>query len=138
MDSQVERIYIGLPEHLKDKVFWVERAKRTNELSHIPGGTDVVMEYHNSQVLGYDWIKDPFNYIRAMDVIQECFIPWGENKYRIRFNLDLFKTKVSGIFIRKYKTENYKIVYFEKVWDSATTNETPFRAIDKFLSSENL
>ena len=92
MENQIEKIYIGLPEDLKDKVFWVARPYRTNLLSHIEGGTDVIMEYHNGDVLGYDWIKEPFQYIRALDVMKECWSTGDDPKIlRMHFDNNLFK-----------------------------------------------
>ena len=61
----LSRVYIGLPRHLDDIVLWVDRQYRTNFLSHIPGGYDVVVEYHDGRALGYDWIKYPWAYIRT-------------------------------------------------------------------------
>jgi hypothetical protein len=139
MDSEVERIYIGLPEELKEKVFWVTRPYRTNPLSHIPGGTDIIVEYHNGEVLGYDWIKEPFNYIREIDVVKECCSNGDDpDVISFDFDLELFKSKVSGIFIRKFKTENHKSVNFEKVWNSKTTTDSPLNAIDNFILQEYL
>ncbi len=60
-----ERVYIGLPLRLAHVVLWVDRTYRTNPLSHIPGGYDVVVEYHDGRALGYDWIKMPWAYIRT-------------------------------------------------------------------------
>jgi hypothetical protein len=135
MDEEIERISIGLPNDLKDRVFWVARPYRTNSLSYIPGGTEIIMEYHNGQVLGYDWIKYPIDYINGMEIMKECWS--GGNDTNIwDCDFDLFKAKVSGIFIRKYKTENYRTACFEKVWDSANSEDSPLDVIDYFLAKE--
>lgn len=61
--SGIRRVYINLPKHLADRVFWPARKYRKNALSHIEGGVDVVVEFHDGRVLGYDWIKSTYAYI---------------------------------------------------------------------------
>lgn len=65
ISMEPERVYIGLPLYLADIILWVDRQYRTNPLSYIPGGYDVVVEYHDGRALGYDWIKKPWAYIRT-------------------------------------------------------------------------
>jgi hypothetical protein len=60
--DRIKRVSLGLPKSLVNDVLWVAREYRTNPLSHEPGGSDVVVEYHNDEVLGYDWIKFPSKY----------------------------------------------------------------------------
>lgn len=62
MSDSIKKIYLGLPEHIASKVLWVERKFRINELSHQPGGYDIVIEYHSGNVFAYDWIKKPSHY----------------------------------------------------------------------------
>jgi len=61
--SGILRVYIGLPNHLADRVFWPARKYRKNALSHIEGGVDFVVEFDDGRVLGYDWIKSTYAYI---------------------------------------------------------------------------
>ena len=59
----IRNVFLGLPESLKDLVLWVNDKYRTNPLSLQPGGSDVVVEYHNNNVYGYDRIKFPSAYV---------------------------------------------------------------------------
>lgn len=64
MSTKIKRIYLGIPEKLIDQILWVSRNYRTNHLSHIGGGGDIIVEYHKkNKVLGYDLIKYPSRYI---------------------------------------------------------------------------
>lgn len=133
MNKEIERIYVGLPEYLKDKVIWVTRSYRTNELSHIPGGEDIVIEYQNGTVYGYDWVKNPCEYIKNIDAVRECWVDSKDNDILGKeFDVNLFKTKVSGIYYREYVTEHYKTVQYVMVWDAEKDNISPQAAIGEY------
>lgn len=55
---------LGLPENIR--MFWVERESRTNPLSHQEGGYDVIVVYKHEDAKGYDWIKFPPAYLKAI------------------------------------------------------------------------
>lgn len=63
---RIKNVYNGIPGALVDEIMWVQRKYRTNRLSHIEGGSDVVVEYHEGDVFGYDWIKRPSEYIKSI------------------------------------------------------------------------
>jgi len=48
------------------KPYKVGRSFRTNEMSFVPGGCTVIVELNNGQVLEYDKIKYPQNYIKKV------------------------------------------------------------------------
>ena len=54
--KSIKDVYDGLPEDLVNKLFWVKKKYQTNLLSHMSGGSDVVIEYLNEEVLG--WLMD--------------------------------------------------------------------------------
>jgi hypothetical protein len=56
----------GLPLHLHDQVLWVAKRFRTNSLSLEPGGSGVIVCYHQGKVLGYNNIKYPISYIKSI------------------------------------------------------------------------
>ena len=56
------KVYNGLPDDFINKIFWPDRDYRTNPLSHIPGGSDLIIEYTDEKIIGYDWIKFPDRY----------------------------------------------------------------------------
>lgn len=66
MLTEIKQVYIGLPPHLKNTIFWVARRYQTNPLSHEDGGCDIVVEYHTKKALGYHYVKYPDNYIDAI------------------------------------------------------------------------
>jgi hypothetical protein len=121
MESEIKRIYIGLPQALINKVFWVARPYRTNPLSHIEGGIDIVMEYRNGKVLGYDWIKCSTSYIYAIfgetvdnynddndfedSKDDKCFASTAHGK-SLESNIRILKSIISAIYIRKFETYN--------------------------------
>lgn len=129
----IKNIYIGLPNHLANRIKWVARKYRTNPLSFIPGGCDIVVEYHEGKVLGYDWIKKPSAYVRAIS--GELV---GLNKSEL-FSLNKskqlqFTTKnLSRVFARLYsdKTEREQS-HFLEVWNHKTSNEMPWESLKTF------
>jgi hypothetical protein len=128
-----ERVYIGLPLSLADVVRWVERKYRTNPLSHIPGGYDVVVEYHDESAWGYDWIKDPWAYIRTFFA---GLVEYGSDEFNgldETTQMEIAKNKIRGIHVKKYKDEEERsIAAFEEVWNSETANEMPWNALKRF------
>lgn len=67
MNGEIERVYYGLPEEIADEVLWVSDEYRVNPLSHIKGGSEIIVEYQNGEVLGYDKIKYPSKFIGTVD-----------------------------------------------------------------------
>lgn len=126
------RVLIGIPEGIKDKIFWVAREYRTNQLSFVPGGSDVIVVYHNSSILGYDWVKLPSRYIpKIMDKeIEVIYVGYGEMDENQQ--LHVFKTMVSSIYARKYSPDNWNSAPFEKIWDSTTSKELPWEVLKDF------
>jgi hypothetical protein len=128
-----ERVYIGLPLRLADVVLWVDRTYRTNSLSHIPGGYDVVVEYHDGRALGYDWIKKPWAYIRTFFA---GLVEYGSDEFNgldETTQMKIAKNKIRGIHVKKYKDEEERsIAAFEEVWNSETANEMPWNALKRF------
>ncbi|TAD96618.1 MAG: hypothetical protein EAZ78_09860 [Oscillatoriales cyanobacterium] len=148
-----ERVYIGLPLRLAHVVLWVDRKYRTNPLSHIPGGSDVVVEYHDGSALGYDWIKDPWAYIRTFFA---GLVEYGSdeshsgspgtgrtsdpkkgdfNKLDEKIQLEITKNKIARFYARKYNNgEEYSTAAFVEVWNSETSKEMPWNALKRFAT----
>lgn len=132
MSGSVKRVYLGLPEKFKEIVLWVARSYRTNALSHEPGGSDVVVEYHSERVLGYDWVKYPSKYIEKI-FIKDIANEYSKfEEYEKEEQLSIVKKEIARIFARKYESEEYERVAFEKVWDSKTGNQLPWEKLKKF------
>lgn len=135
--EEPSHVYVGLPEHLSHCVLWVAREYRSNPLSHIPGGSDVVVEYHNGKALGYDWIKKPSAYIRTffagiIEYAPNAFAALNEQQ-----KIEITKRKISRVFARKYKSSDERSqASFVEVWNSETSNEMPWRSLEKFESSQ--
>jgi|AntRauTorckE5430_2_1112549.scaffolds.fasta_scaffold02698_4 hypothetical protein len=47
----------------KNEIFWVDDEHRVHPWSVEPGGSTVVVEYLNGQILGYDKVKRPHRYM---------------------------------------------------------------------------
>ncbi|AFZ15223.1 hypothetical protein Cri9333_4440 [Crinalium epipsammum PCC 9333] len=132
-DMEPERVYIGLPEHLNNLVLWVSRKYRKNRLSHIPGGSDVIVEYHDGRAFGYDWIKKPSIYIGSffagiVEYASDAFNKLDENS-----QMQIAKRKIARIFARKYNDDDeYSTAAFVEVWNSETSNEMPWKSLERF------
>jgi hypothetical protein len=121
----IKRVYIGIPEDLRNLNLWGVRENRKNYLSHIPRGNDAVVEYHNKNVFGYDWIKFPSRYVNAI---------WDENKskshkdYRY-FNENrqptIIRQHISRIFAKSYEKSNYNTEPYKGIWNSKTSIKLP-------------
>ena len=128
-----EHVCIGLPEHLACLVLWVARKYRTNPLSHIPGRSDVVVEYHDERTFGYDWIKKPSVYISAffagiVEYASDDFKKLDEQR-----QIEVAKRKIARVFARKYKDESeYSTASFIEVWNSETSDEMPWKSLERF------
>lgn len=134
----LKNIYIGLPEHLAPLVLWVGREYRTNRLSHIPGGSDVVVEYHDERVFGYDWIKSPPNYIRAIIAELVDYSPRAFKKLDEESQIEITKRKISRVFTRKYEDENERsTVPFTEIWNSETSDEMPWQSLERWGRQQN-
>ena len=135
--QEIKSVYIGIPDHLSETAFWVAREYRTNPLSHIPGGYDVIVEYHNGRSLWYDWIKIPWVYIRTFfnGIIEE--VSYEFNNLDKTNQLQVVKSKISGFYTRSYKDEQARSkAEFVKVWDSETANEMPWESLEKFARKQ--
>lgn len=130
-----ERVYIGLPLRLAHVVLWVDRQYRTNRLSHIPGGSDVVVEYHDGSALGYDWIKMPDAYIRTFFA---GIIEYGSDEFNRldeKNQIEITKNKIASFYARKYNNEEeYSTAVFVEVWNSETSKEMPWNALKRFAT----
>jgi hypothetical protein len=128
----IKRVYLGLPESLIGAVLWVSREYRTNPLSHVPGGSDVVVEYHNENVFGYDWIKFPSRYVseiwsKGISEIYEDYEEWSDED-----QLEEIKKEIRSIYARKYKKENFNKVPFKEIWNSKTSNDLPWDLLEEY------
>ena len=47
------RVFTGIPEYSAKSIFLVDRECRTNSLSHSLGGTDIIVEFKNGNVGGW-------------------------------------------------------------------------------------
>jgi len=130
--DRIKRVYLGLPKNLADAVLWVAREYRTNPLSYKPGGSDVVVEYHNDNVYGYDWIKFPSKYVskiwtKGISEIHDDYEYWEEEE-----QIEEIKKEIKRIYARKYKKENFEIVPFKEIWNSETSDDLPWKLLEEY------
>jgi hypothetical protein len=128
----IKRVYLGLPKHLKDKVLWVSPEFRTNSLSHEPGGSDIVVEYHDQNVYGYDRIKMPSRYVQkfwseGISMIHENFNNLNDND-----QLDVIRQKVKSLYARKYSENNYEVEEFKEIWNHKSSVYSPLEILKEF------
>lgn len=113
-NEEPQRVYIGLPENFVNRVFWVADIYRTNIQSHEPGGYDVVVEYDNEVVRGYDRIKTPSAYIASF-----------------------FYGEIVKVYARKTADEDeYSTASFEEVWNIESSKEDPCEALKIFQQKQ--
>jgi hypothetical protein len=127
-----KRVYLGLPKAFWSQVIWVPVKYRTNPLSHQPGGADVVVEYHNKDIFGYDRIKKPARYISAIwndsiSKIYKDYHEWDEEE-----QLDEIKSNIRSIHARCYNEDDFERIYFEEIWNSETSMELPWKLLESF------
>jgi len=131
--KELKRVYVGLPEHLAHFVLWVDPKYRPNPLSHIPGGSDVIVEYQDGRVFGYDWVKIPSAYVKSFfgEIVE-----YGSNEFRElneKSQLQIAKQKLARVYARQYRNEDeYLTATFTEVWSSETSNEMPWKALQNF------
>lgn len=148
MENVIKKVYDGLPEKLRSNVFWVADKYRTNELSHIPGGTEVVVEYHNGDVFGYDCIKFSSSYIfaifrgvvenalenddddKGIDDVHVIDCSYGKS---LESNIKIIKGTLSSIYIVKYLENTKEIIAYEKIWDSETSMDDPYGTVNEYF-----
>lgn len=141
---RVKRVFLGLPKYFVDNILWVAREYRTNPLSHEPGGSDVVIEYHNDSIYCYDWIKFPSKYVskiwtKGISEIYEDYENWDEDE-----QMEEIRKEIRCIYARKYNKENFETVSFKEIWKSETSEVNPWKLLkeydnkDRFNSYSNL
>ncbi|MCA1762329.1 MAG: hypothetical protein ABR574_11215 [Cryomorphaceae bacterium] len=125
--ATIKKLQHGLPTDLARKIHWVNRSYRTNRLSHLEGGGDIVVEYENGSVLGYDWIKFPPAYISK--IFSRRLLGKDQDIRRISSEqaIDLIHEDVVRIYARP-STDEEKIVIFEEVWNR-DTQEMPWDSL---------
>ncbi len=131
-NREIKQIYTGLPKHLANHVFWPSRSYRTNHLSHIRGGSDVVVEYHEGDVFGYDWIKVPSAYIWTIFCEQITNEYYNFEYLNEKEQIHITKEKIARIFTRKSKNkDDSSTLPFKEIWNSETSQELPWKTLEK-------
>lgn len=133
MGSDIKRIYVGLPENLLSRLVYVEDDYRTNVLSHLPGGRDVVVEYANGKAFWYDRIKRPAEYIRKILIYE--IADGNESTFdnlKEETQLELTKQIIVAAYTRNHNdVSNAKTTSFKKVWNSDSSKITLIAALQE-------
>lgn len=116
--TSIKQIHHGLPLKLQKSVFWVGRTYRTHPLSHKPGGSDVVVEYRDGTVLGYDWIKKPSYYVAR--IFSRRILKNNQDLRQIADAdaISLLREEVQRIYVREI-LDSEKVSIFEEVWNDS-------------------
>tara|TARA_R110000850_G_scaffold277021_2_gene421436 strand:- start:1147 stop:1662 length:516 start_codon:yes stop_codon:yes gene_type:complete len=131
-NKKVHRVFVGVPEELINSIFWVEREYRINPLSYSIGGTYIVVEFRNSRVLGYDWVKYPAKYLEKV-LAKEVFEQSGQKG---PIDIHHLKSLVSRIYAGVISDENSERKLHE-IWASENSENLPFKKVE-ILTSESL
>jgi hypothetical protein len=118
----IDNLYIGIPDNLRDSVFWVNREYRFNDLSFNFGGTDIIVEYSDGKTYGYDWVKYPSSYIRR--IFKEDGLIDNQNE------LSSLKQRVKSIYACVFD-KNDESKKLEEIWNS-DSNELPYDKLKLF------
>ncbi len=124
----IANVYVGIPKNISEEIIWVQDKFRTNPLSFIPGGTTVVVEYHSGEVLGYDKIKRPSDYIGKFFESSNSKTSYGYNKMNELDKINFYKQRINRIFARKKKDGHI----FEEVWNCEWAQQLPWKSLVKF------
>lgn len=122
---KIKKVFIGIPPELKPLIFWVDRQYRKNELSFQIGGVDIIVEYTNGKVFGYDWVKYPGRYVKK--IFDEGFLKNSDSN-----ELETVKRNISRIFARTYSHDKYKTEPFTEVWNNKTHTTLPYSLLEKY------
>lgn len=132
MDEKIKHIYLGLPNRFKDVVLWVAKKFRTNLLSHQPGGSDIVVEYHSGKIFGYNRIKYPSRYIHRIFRYQFFHKNTTFDQYKEFEQINIIKKEINRLFTRIYEEDNFDTVHFEEIWNSKKDKVLPWIKIEEF------
>ena len=114
MDRAPLRVFVGLLSDLASRVIFVEPPYRTHEWSLIPGGSDVVVEYTNGSVSGYDNVKMPSRYVGRIWAAANAPVP-------------------SRLLVRHYADESGRVTArFEEVWNAQVGGANPLDHLRRF------
>lgn len=127
-ERQINHVYLGIPQHLFHKIIWVEQKYRTNSLSRSPGGTNVVVEFHNQDVFGYDRIKRPSAYIEKF-CNEYTTIDIEYDTLSEQLKIDFFKQYIHRIFAQK---NDPQMIAYQEVWNYQTASKFPWAALTEF------
>lgn len=124
----------GLPTNLVNELFWVGQNYRTNHLSHTPGGTKVIVHYHNGDVLGYDKIKYPAGYIDVIlsrrvfdDGVRLTQIPSEEAT-------ELIVGEVEAIYALKFDDVENGSNQYKEVWNQ-DSHQMPWDGLNDYQTT---
>lgn len=136
MSKEIKNIYLGLPNNLKQAVRWVQDKYRKSTLSLISGGSDIIVEYKDSKVYGYDKIKFPSKYIKSI-LLNTLFSNMKDFEKRgIEEQLKLVREEIATVYIKERLSENTNKNKFERIWDSKS-KRLPWKELEVFDSSYN-
>ena len=113
--QEIKNIYIGLPNDLVEKIYIVNEEYRTNPLSKIKGGLDIVIEYLGGSALLYNNIKNPYKYIKKVILTH----PVNLNK-----DFSHCDNPFKRVFVKEEK--------YEEIWDSSKSLSELLDIISKY------
>lgn len=139
MPASISTVYEGVPAHLYQQVKWVATEYRTHPLSHEPGGCNIIVEYHNGKVLGYNRVKFPSYYIGKFWHGNLIVVDRDFSDYSRSFQNAFIKKHVSRIFAADTSDDRNELsrVSFKEVWNAIHSTDLPWKVLKPFNAPSN-
>jgi hypothetical protein len=135
LPGEIRKIFIGIPQRIKDEVFWVGKDYRINPLSFEGHIFDIIIEYFNGDILGYDSIKYPHSYVlKTISNMKQ-----GVNIEVLNEDEQLLyvKEKIKGIYSKNYEDSFTKEnADFQLMWDY-NSYDLPWEVLEKEYNRVN-
>lgn len=122
----------GLPDNIKHKVHWLAKPIKTTSQNQSTIFTDLVIELQNGEVLGFNKIIMPSEYIKH--IFEEFF---ARNILAIQTpsrhqKLSILRQYIFRIYCRIYNKANNAETSFKKIWLAYRDYRFPWETIEYF------
>lgn len=87
-------------------------------MSFIDGGADIVIEYKSGSVYGYDWVKKPGLYVKAIISRKINYFENSTNPSSEAYKLKLIKNVINRIYAREFEKSTFYSARYKLCWDN--------------------
>lgn len=131
--GEIASVHVGVPRDIADDILWVGRSYRTNELSHVEGGSDVIVVYSDGDVLGYDWVKYPSRYVKTFYLKKISYEEDYFDSFEYEVRLDMSKQDISRLYLKTSDSgprTDYSL--YQEVWDREKHENMPWEEVEQY------